>query len=81
MQLGYSVCMGTSIYNQDMTKPRYVSANLLPATATELRTLTAVMTAETKRRVTTSDLLSALLTWGDAHRDELAALLRKEVES
>jgi hypothetical protein len=75
MQLQYSWGMIVFIYDQDMTKPRYVSANLTAETAAALRTLIAGMTIETGKRVTTSALISALIQWGNAHKTELGHIL------
>lgn len=57
---------------------RYVSANLTPDAANALRALTATMTVEKGRRVTTSDLVTALVELGNEQRGELLVRLRKD---
>lgn len=57
--------------------PRYVSANLTPDAANALRALTASMTIAKGRRVTTSDLVAALVELGNERQEELLAQLRK----
>lgn len=57
--------------------PRYVSANLTPEAARALRDLTATMTMANGRRVTTSDLVTALAELGSEQQDELLAKIRK----
>jgi hypothetical protein len=58
------------------TATRYISANLTPDAANELRSLTASMTISEGRRVTTSDLITALIKLGRANHAELAAHLQ-----
>lgn len=58
------------------TATRYISANLTPDAANELRSLTASMTINEGRRVTTSDLITALIKLGRANPAELAAHLQ-----
>lgn len=57
--------------------PRYVSANLTPEAAGALRALTAAMTIAKGRRVTTSDLVGALVELGNEQQAELLAKLQK----
>lgn len=60
------------------TEARYVSANLTQPAAKELRTLTASMTAERGSRVTTSNLVLALIRLGHKYQGELLADLNRE---
>jgi hypothetical protein len=57
--------------------PRYVSANLTPEAAGALRDLTATMTIASGRRVTTSDLVNALVNLGKEQQDELLARIQE----
>lgn len=57
------------------TATRYISANLTPDAANELRALTAAMTIAKGRRVTTSELITALIGLGRAREDDLIANL------
>lgn len=75
----YSEVMETTNYTEPMTqKPRYLSANLIPTTASRLRILAAQMIGETGGRVTTSALIDALLDVGETHRAELINRLKGE---
>lgn len=55
---------------------RYISANLTPPAANGLRSMTAAMTIATGRRVTTSDMLNALIELGICHEPELIDALK-----
>lgn len=57
--------------------PRYVSANLTPDAARALRDLTAAMTVANGRRVTTSDLVTALAELGNDQQDELLVRIQR----
>jgi hypothetical protein len=71
--------MEHTAYHDDMTtKPRYMSANLTIPAASRLRVMNGSLIADTGRRITTSDLITALIDLGEAHRAELINLLNGE---
>lgn len=57
--------------------PRYVSANLTPEAARALRDLTAAMTVANGKRVTTSDVVTALAELGNEQQDALLDRIRR----
>jgi hypothetical protein len=62
------------------TTPRYISANLTPHAATALRDLSAAMTIQKGHRVTTSQLITALVGLGQKdHTALLTELSRRTV--
>lgn len=72
MQLHNPVRMHNVRYAYAMaTEPRYVSANLTPDAAARLRALTATMTIERGKRVTTSELVIALANLAEKHKGDL----------
>lgn len=60
------------------TETRYISANLAKPTAQRLRTLTAAMTVEKGSRVTTSELVDALMDLGEEDQAKLLAKLKEK---
>jgi hypothetical protein len=56
----------------------YSSVNLTPASLDRLRRTTLTVSAALGRRVTTSDVVTALCALGDRHADELARVLADE---
>jgi hypothetical protein len=66
-----------SYFEAMATEARYVSANLTPDAAAGIRSLTAAMTIEKGKRVTTSDLVLALVYLGQQHQDELIAKIKE----
>lgn len=74
----YSQYMPISQYARSMPSSRYVSVNLLPNVAGDLRTLTASQTVALGRRVTVSEVVAGLITLSGDHAAELANLIRSE---
>jgi len=73
--------MTDSLYDQDMTKPRYTSTNLTPDAYAVVRRLTLEQSIAVGKRVTMSDVVLALGMLESAHTAEFSKLIRKTKET